>query len=208
MLRARRYRLSESAQARADQVLHNDQAILSKFSVLTDGVFTTKRIRCHGDLDLGQVLFTGKDFVLIDFEGEPDRPVSERRIKTSPLRDVAGVLRSFHYAAHAATTGDHAAHVLPHVTSTIADWAQFWATWVSAAFLRGYLDAARPGNLLPETDSLLESLLTAFLLQKAFRELRHELLHRPDMAGVPLDGILQLARVHQQAAQDETPVAP
>jgi maltose alpha-D-glucosyltransferase/alpha-amylase len=192
LLRIRRYKLSESAQAHGQQLLRQQSELVTTFSKLTHGVFQAERIRCHGDLHLGQVLFTGKDFVIIDFEGDSSRPVSERRIKTSPLRDVAGMLRSFHYAAHAATLGESGAHIIPHAVPAIADWARFWATWVSASFLRSYLETARPGNFLPPVGPQLETLLTAYLLERALKELAYDLQHRPARADVALAGLLEL----------------
>jgi maltose alpha-D-glucosyltransferase/alpha-amylase len=189
MLRLQRSQLSESAQARADLLLQQKNVLVAKFGELTNDVFHAERIRCHGDLHLGQVLFTGKDFVIIDFEGDSSLPVSERRIKASPLRDVAGMLRSFHYAAHAATLGEKGAHIIPHAVPAIADWARFWSTWVSASFLRSYLATARPGNFLPPAGPQLETLLTAYLLERALKELRYDLQHRPERANVPLTGI-------------------
>ena len=192
MLRANRYRLDESARNRADQLLGEQSELVEKFSELTSGVFQADRIRCHGDLHLAQVLFTGKDFTFIDFEGDSRRPVSERRIKASPLRDVAGMIRSFHYAAYKATIGEGSAHIVLHAGPAIAEWARFWSDWVSASLLRSYLDTARPGNFLPPKVEQLETLLTAYLLERALKELRYELKYRPSLVDVPLEGLLQL----------------
>jgi maltose alpha-D-glucosyltransferase/alpha-amylase len=128
--------------------------------------------------------------VIIDFEGEPARPISERRIKRSPLRDVAGMLRSFDYAAH---------HVLgTRVAGSIArredlpaaeTWAQFWQRWVSAAFLGRYLETAGKARFLPKAREELEVLLNVYLLEKAVYELGYELNNRPEWVWVPLKGI-------------------
>ena len=83
------------------------------------------------------------------------------------------------------------AHIIPHAMPAIADWARFWATWVSASFLRSYLETARQGTFLPSSPQL-ETLLTAYLLERALKELRYDLRHRPERANVPLTGILQL----------------
>jgi maltose alpha-D-glucosyltransferase/alpha-amylase len=137
------------------------------------------------------VLYTGKDFIIIDFEGEPARPLSVRRIKSSPLRDVAGMLRSFHYAAYAALLGQ-VAGVRPEDFATLEPWARFWHTWVSVTFLRSYLVTATADAFLPQTSEELQLLLDAYLLEKALYELRYELNSRPDWVRIPLQGILQL----------------
>jgi maltose alpha-D-glucosyltransferase/alpha-amylase len=191
LLRSQLPRLNGESQAKAAQMLECERSLYAKFGELTRGLFDAKRIRCHGDLHLGQVLFTGTDFVFIDFEGEPERPVSERRIKASALRDVAGMLRSFHYAAHAAIRGHSQSAVMHHAAIPIELWANYWSAWVSASFLREYLAAAQQGEFLPKDGSQLHSLLRAFLLEKALYELRYELNNRPDWVSIPLEGIRQ-----------------
>jgi len=137
------------------------------------------------------VLYTGRDFVIIDFEGEPARPLSERRIKVSPLRDVAGMLRSFHYASYAALFGQ-VPGVRPEDFPALEPWACFWYTWVSVAFLKAYLAAAKDEPFLPKDPTELQVLLDAYLLAKAVYELGYELNNRPDWLKVPLRGLIQL----------------
>ncbi|MBI4527528.1 MAG: maltose alpha-D-glucosyltransferase [Deltaproteobacteria bacterium] len=173
----------------ADRVLGLKREILDRFRQIVDRKNTAMRIRCHGDYHLGQVLFTGKDFVIIDFEGEPARPIGERRIKRSPLRDVAGMLRSFNYASIARLkTGEYRPEDLPD----LREWARFWNIWVSVIFLKAYLDIARAGSFLPHSSDELGFLLDLYLLEKAVYELGYELNNRPEWLGVPLEGILQL----------------
>jgi maltose alpha-D-glucosyltransferase/alpha-amylase len=154
-----------------------------------------QRIRVHGDLHLGQVLYTGRDFVILDFEGEPARPLGERRLKRSPFRDVAGMLRSFDYAARGAMievvargtvrSEERAEELLAHRATT-------WVAWVSAAFLRGYLTATDGHGLLPVDPSARRIQLDAHVLDKACYEIRYELDHRPDWMGIPIRGITAL----------------
>jgi maltose alpha-D-glucosyltransferase/alpha-amylase len=124
--------------------------------------------------------------------------VSERRIKASPLRDVAGMLRSLHYAAHAALRGQSSGTIMQHATVPIEQWASYWSAWVSATFLRGYLDAASPGRFLPTDRRQLETLLRAYLLEKALYELRYELNNRPDWVGIPVEGIRQYCATNSE----------
>ena len=186
--------LDDEAQQQAEQRAGSRaRDRLREFGELLHDRIDARRIRCHGDLHLGQVLFTGKDFVIIDFEGEPERPVSERRIKASPLRDVAGMLRSFHYAAHAALRGQTPTLFVQHASIPIEQWAAFWSTWVSAAFLQSLSGASRSRatSCRPIRRSSTRC-LAAYLLEKALYELRYELNNRPDWVNIPLEGILQL----------------
>jgi maltose alpha-D-glucosyltransferase/alpha-amylase len=194
LLRQRLPHLPEAARTDAQQVLDMQAAIRRRFQTLRDRRISTMRIRCHGDYHLGQVLHTGKDFVIIDFEGEPARPLSIRRMKRCPLYDVAGMLRSFHYAAYAALLGQ-SARVRPEDLPALDPWARFWYTWVSVTFLRKYLEVIAPASLLPSTPEQLRILLDAFLLEKVIYELAYELNSRPDWVKVPLQGILQLIEV-------------
>jgi maltose alpha-D-glucosyltransferase/alpha-amylase len=142
---------------------------------------------------LGQVLFTGNDFVIIDFEGEPQRPVSERRIKTSPLRDVAGMIRSFHYASHAAQHGDAPGAIVQREPGDgLRHWLRVWYEWSAAAFLRAYIAEAEGAGFLPEDGQELEIVLDAYLLEKAIYELGYELNNRPEWVRIPLEGVMHL----------------
>jgi maltose alpha-D-glucosyltransferase/alpha-amylase len=193
LLRERLGYLPEDAQKNARAVLDMEKTIIGRYDLVRRGKIAASRIRCHGDYHLGQVLFTGKDFVIIDFEGEPARSPGERRLKRSPLRDVAGMIRSFHYAAQTAL--DKQALLLPQPENTLPrlnQWAQYWYTWVSASFLNAYLDIMKPAGLLPEDPAQLKILLDAFLYDKALYEVGYELNNRPDWVKVPLQGILQM----------------
>jgi maltose alpha-D-glucosyltransferase / alpha-amylase len=161
------------------------------------------RIRIHGDYHLGQTLRvdgrttepeTGTgDFVLLDFEGEPARPLAERRQKQSPLKDVAGMIRSFSYAAYAGldrflNTGREGAPDSP----SLAAWAILWQNSVSAEFLRAYRESIHANSGLLPSPQQCQSLLTAYLLEKALYELLYELNNRPAWLRIPLTGILTL----------------
>jgi len=147
-------------------------------------------IRCHGDFHLGQVLVTEGDIVIFDFEGEPARPLAERRAKASPLRDVAGMLRSFSYAALTALGA--ATLTRPEDVERLAPWADAWEIWASSIFLHTYLDTVREAAILPARADDLEALLAVFLLDKALYELGYELNNRPDWVHIPLAGLLRL----------------
>jgi maltose alpha-D-glucosyltransferase / alpha-amylase len=174
------------------QILDLEEEILGRFRRVLDERIVAVRIRTHGDFHLGQVLYTGRDFVIIDFEGEPARPLSERRIKRSPLRDVAGMIRSFHYAAYTALFNHAGGVAHPENPSFLEPWALFWYIWVSAQFLHAYLEGASSTGILPSTTRGTEVLLDALLLEKAIYELRYEMNNRPDWVRIPIQGILHL----------------
>jgi maltose alpha-D-glucosyltransferase / alpha-amylase len=192
LLRQRLPYLTEPAATDARMVLERGDDIRATFRTLRDRKIQSVRIRHHGDFHLGQVLYTGKDFQIIDFEGEPARPMSERRLKRSPARDIAGMIRSFQYAAYAALYGKIAGVTpRPDLINTLERCADYWTTWVSAAYLRGYVETARQGNLLSRLGDVRE-LLSLFLLDKALYEVAYELNNRPDWVRIPLNGILKL----------------
>ncbi len=144
------------------------------------------RIRCHGDYHLGQVLYTGKDFVIIDFEGEPARPISERRFKRCPLRDVAGMLRSFHYAAVSALRQREESDI---ELDKLNRWSRVWTDWMGAVFVGAYLEALKPTTLVPGRKEDVEGLLQFYLVEKCIYELGYELNNRPDWVSIPLLGL-------------------
>jgi maltose alpha-D-glucosyltransferase/alpha-amylase len=150
-----------------------------------------KRIRTHGDYHLGQVLRTKNDFMIIDFEGEPARPLAQRRAKHSPLRDVAGMLRSFSYAANATLMTYTTRH--PEDFESLAPWASLWERTVSAEFLSTYRDVTGGSNILPPAEEDFRRLLDACLLEKATYELMYELNNRPTWVRIPLAGIMALS---------------
>jgi len=192
-LKKQRSKLPESLQAAAERMVDRKPDILDAMRSLTEIRISAKRLRCHGDYHLGQVLYTGKDFFIIDFEGEPARPVSERRIKRSPLRDVAGMLRSFHYAAYSALFTEQRRGLFLEKDRRFAEsWADFWYQWVSAVYLHHYLAEAAAGDFLPQTPRELQVLLDALLLEKAVYELGYELNNRPDWLQIPVKGIERL----------------
>ena len=189
LLASRLKGLPERVRTDAEKVLSLKKEILNKLHVLLEEKFTAKLIRCHGDYHLGQLLYTGKDFVIIDFEGEPSRSVSERRLKRSPLRDVAGMLRSFHYAAIAKLkSGEFRPEDMPELET----WAHFWRFWVCAGFLQSYVEVTSHGHFWPQTTEEVRTLLDLYLLEKAIYEVGYELNHRPEWVSVPLNGILEM----------------
>ena len=186
--------LPESLQSEAKAVLDKEEEILDCFQSVTRKKISAMRLRCHGDYHLGQVLWTGKDFVIMDFEGEPARPINERRIKRSPLRDVAGMLRSFHYAAYSGLFDfrERRGLVVEEEFEAMQFCANFWHFWVSVMFLKAYMNVAIEGDFLPESSEELRTLLDMYLLEKVIYEMGYELNNRPDWVRIPLQGIQQL----------------
>jgi maltokinase len=163
------------------------QEVRERLGVLTVGS-AGRVIRHHGDYHLGQVLLDASgDWVVLDFEGEPARTLAERRAKRSPLRDVAGMLRSFAYAATAS-------RILNGVPASGT-----WERDVRRVFLDGYLETA-DHTLLPPGRQNVERLLNVFELEKAVYELRYEIDHRPDWISIPVEGILRMLQSTEEVA--------
>jgi maltose alpha-D-glucosyltransferase/alpha-amylase len=193
LLRDKLGTLPADAAADAARLVPLEARVLEAGRRLLAQPLSGQRIRNHGDLHLGQVLRTGTDFVVIDFEGEPARSLGERRLKMSPLRDVAGMLRSFDYAAHTAARDALERGVArPGDLPKLAAWTTFWRDWNASAFLRAYLHRMDGTPLLPRTRPEIEILLRFLLLEKSVYELRYELNSRPAWVGVPVRGVLEL----------------
>jgi maltose alpha-D-glucosyltransferase/alpha-amylase len=192
-LRRQSERLSQGVREEASKVVKLEEGLRQRVHLLEGFKISAMRTRIHGDYHLGQVLFTGDDFVIIDFEGEPARPLSERRNKNSPLQDVAGMLRSFHYAAYAPLLGEITG---PQVTqerlNALDVWAQYWQTWVSTTFLKSYLRTSGSACFVPQSREELAVLLDAFVITKAVYELGYELNNRPSWLRIPLQSVSKL----------------
>ncbi|MBE0689400.1 MAG: putative maltokinase [Anaerolineae bacterium] len=191
-LRSQRRKASTSLAELIEQTLTLEGRILEASTTISDKKLSGVRIRVHGDYHLGQVLRSSNDFMIIDFEGEPGRNLSERRLKRSPLHDVAGMLRSFHYAAYAALPGYGVqAFAREEDFPALEPWARFWQIWTSVAFLGSYMETVAPANLLPRSTDELELLLRLFILEKAVYEIGYELNNRPGWLKVPIQAVIQ-----------------
>jgi maltose alpha-D-glucosyltransferase / alpha-amylase len=182
----------------ADLVAREDE-ILERLRSLSTARIDTSRTRIHGDYHLGQVLRTGRDFMIIDFEGEPARPLGERRIKRSPLRDVAGMLRSFHYGSSSALQFQierGAVDLGSPAHDMLRNHLAQWHRWVSAAYLRSYLTTAEGQSFIPADPQQTSVLLDAFELEKAMYELSYEMNNRPEWVHIPLTGIAGILGEH------------
>jgi trehalose synthase-fused probable maltokinase len=174
----------------AEQLLAVGNARLDEITQELKGLHGVSLIRVHGDYHLGQVLRTHDDFVIIDFEGEPDRPLAERNEKRCSLKDVAGMIRSLHYASNAASVG-----LLPCPAPSIVapeTWQKQWYAICRSAFLDSYFDSLTARGITPRDAAATESLLDLFVVEKALYELRYEINHRPDWIAIPLAGLNEL----------------
>ncbi|HEX3940080.1 MAG TPA: maltose alpha-D-glucosyltransferase [Acidobacteriaceae bacterium] len=183
-------RLPDATVDLAGLVLSRRRLVFDRFHQLV-GEIHTSRMRIHGDYHLGQVLRAKGDFVILDFEGEPARPLEERRSKQPALKDVAGMLRSFSYAAFSALIQYSTRR--PEEFEKLEPWARLWEQAVSAAFLRAYRLTAAASAIAPQEPAEFERLLEAYVLDKALYELVYELNNRPNWVRIPLSGILMLA---------------
>jgi maltose alpha-D-glucosyltransferase/alpha-amylase len=193
LLRERASTLPAAWRSQAAELAGRKDDIVRRFQSALSKPISATRTRIHGDYHLGQVLYTGSDFVIIDFEGEPARPLAERRNKRSPLQDVAGMLRSFHYGAFAPLLGAVGDKVMPaEETGPLSHWAEAWTAWVAERFLASYFDTSGQASYLPGSREETRTVLELHLLEKAIYELGYELNNRPTWVGIPLQGISKL----------------
>jgi maltose alpha-D-glucosyltransferase/alpha-amylase len=176
----------------ADQILELREDILHCFSEISSRKIDSTKIRIHGDYHLGQVLFNGKDFYIIDFEGEPLHTISERRLKKTPFKDVAGMIRSFHYAAFGqlVLNQNYRKEDIPYLEK----WARQWFIYVRQWFLTAYLDKAEGQSFVPTTQASLDLLLRNYILEKAIYEVGYEMNARPEWLRIPIRGVLDAMR--------------
>jgi maltose alpha-D-glucosyltransferase/alpha-amylase len=175
----------------AKEVLRAEQEILAREKRLLDRRTSAAKIRIHGDYHLGQLLYTGKDFVILDFEGEPARPLSERKLKRSALRDVAGMMRSFQYAAYSALWQPA---MRKEDVPFLERWADLWYRHMGSVFLQSYLKTAGNAIFIPQSGEDLQIMLEAYLLDKAVYEIGYELNNRPSWVVIPVRGIKHILK--------------
>ncbi len=192
LLRGRHAELPGDVRTDARSLLDREPELIRRIQHLAGLEFTGQRTRCHGDFHLGQILVTDDDFFIIDFEGEPARPLSERRAKQSPLRDVAGMIRSFDYAAQTVLLNEIAGLVTEDAFSCCRLWANCWSQRIGDEFLQEYLVRSQPTGPTAQPTEEVRRLLDVFLLEKAIYELSYELNNRPTWAPIPLRGLLRI----------------
>ncbi|NTW54688.1 MAG: maltose alpha-D-glucosyltransferase [Chlorobaculum sp.] len=182
----------KEARPLAEELLNMETTILEQFEPIRREKIETVKVRIHGDYHLGQVLFTGNDFMILDFEGEPARSLSERKIKRSVYRDLAGMLRSFDYAASNVLMLNQS--IRPEDRKKLESWAELWSYHVGNHFIDLYTQHTAGKGLIPEEARQRELLLRSYLMNKAIYELNYELNNRPEWLQIPMNGILRLIR--------------
>jgi maltose alpha-D-glucosyltransferase/alpha-amylase len=179
--------LPDDLRQEAEEILGMRDKIIDTLRLVYHHKFDALKTRIHGDYHLGQILFTGKDIKILDFEGEPSSSYSERRLKRSPLRDVAGMIRSFHYAAYSSLYLN--TQIRKEDVSKLLPFVDQWYHYMSGFFMESYLDTVKNYNLIPSNPNDLEVLLQTFLIEKSIYELNYELNNRPDWIVIPIQGI-------------------
>lgn len=194
-------KLPPEARKDAEDVLAMKDDILRELKNIYSKKIDVTKIRIHGDYHLGQVLFTGKDFFILDFEGEPAKSYSERRLKRSALRDIAGMVRSFHYAALGSLFLDH--KIREEDVNKLIPFVEQWYHYMSGFFMQAYLETVKGNNFIPNNEEDLNILMQTFLMQKAIYELNYELNNRPTWVLVPLRGIKAIMKSSTQSSIKE-----
>jgi maltose alpha-D-glucosyltransferase/alpha-amylase len=185
-------RLSSELQQEMQQVIGMRTDILNAYKKIYSKKLDVIKCRIHGDYHLGQVLFTGKDFIILDFEGEPAKTYSERRLKRSPLRDVAGMIRSFHYAAYGSIFLNQ--RIQKEDVPKLIPYAEQWYHYMSGMFMEGYLETVKGQPFVPKDKDDQQTMIQTYLMEKAVYELSYELNNRPDWIIIPLRGIMSVMK--------------
>jgi maltose alpha-D-glucosyltransferase / alpha-amylase len=197
-LKQRRDTIREADRLVVDQVLAQRATLYDRLRALLPPGIDGLNIRHHGDFHLGQILIVKDDIFIIDFEGEPRRPLDERRRKAPAARDVAGLIRSIDYSATAAL--ERALHVASDEHGKLRTALAEWRDHATTAFLAAYREVMTDQRLWPADPHDAERMLNFFLLEKAFYEIEYELAHRPEWLRVPLTGMLRILSRHAQEA--------
>ncbi len=197
-LERRRSALPDNALDLADQLLAVRDQLFEQIECLIPDEIVAAKTRLHGDFHLGQVIVVQNDLFIIDFEGEPARPLAQRRTKASPLRDVAGMIRSFDYAAEAAVR--HLAAARPAAEARLAQLAEAWRHRAVEGFRAAYHLKMRGCASYPASKRQVRDMLAFFILEKAVYEVSYELANRPSWVGIPLRGILGILTKRREAS--------
>lgn len=192
LLKRNLIRVPDSIQEGARIMLEDKQLVHDFFNKVLDKPLGGKRIRIHGDYHLGQVLVSGQDLIILDFEGEPDKPHAERRLKYPPLKDVAGMMRSFRYAGYFQLFELEAQGKL-EATEKLMQFADFWYHYVSRSFLGTYLETMKNSGLIPEGERL-NDMLQVYTFEKAVYEMGYEINNRPDWVVIPLQSLVKFVK--------------
>jgi maltose alpha-D-glucosyltransferase/alpha-amylase len=195
-LAQRRNAARDSDRTLIDRVLALRNGLRDRLAALLPENIDGLKIRHHGDFHLGQMLIVKDDIFIIDFEGEPRRPIHERRRKAPAARDIAGLIRSIDYSATAAL--ERALKVTPDENGKLAAALDAWQERATASFIEAYRETITDTRLWPADRGAAESMLNFFLIEKALYEIEYELAHRPDWLRVPLAGILRILDQHSE----------
>ena len=191
--------LPEELRRETDQLRGKKQELLNKLKNIYNKKLDIWKTRTHGTYSLKKLLMTGKDIVIQDFGGKPFRSYSERRIKRSPIRDLAEMVTSFHYTAYEGFfTNDH---IQKTELRTLLPFAEMWAHYISGFFLKAYFDEVKGSALVPGEQADLETVLHTFMLDKSLNHFNYELKYRPEWAIVPLRIIKSVLNI-QDKSQD------
>ncbi len=188
--------LSEEIQEEAREVIKMREEILSCFREIYDHKIPMMKIRTHGDYHLKQILWTGKDYIMNSFEGDPSRSFSERRIRRSAMRDLAALIRSFHYVTYSSILSPEFNQ--QRKEGNLEIWAEDWHYYISRLYIKGYFEKAGKADFIPEKREDFRILMHTFLLEKALHELNYELRNRPEWVIIPLRGIKAIVKYHRK----------